>query len=84
MLSIRLYHCGVLKQLPLTEYVRGELSVYDFWGINDKTIYEINNRVDGIDYSGLKTLYFRISTLPIIVGFTLLPTEFDYNMLVGY
>lgn len=62
----------MMKWLPHTEYVGSQLTVYDFWGLNDISYDEIREKVEGLGYSGLKTLYYRIPTMPMDAGMKLL------------
>ena len=84
MISIRLYHGGKLRWLPHTEYVCGELSVYDFYGISKLSVEEIGDKVQALGYCGFKNLYFRNPSKSLESGLIPLKNAGDFNLMLSY
>ena len=73
-----------MKWFPHTKYVGGQLTVYDFWVINDLSYDDIHEKVDGLGYSGMKTMYYRVPTMPMDAGMKLLQNESDCLRMIGF
>ena len=84
MLSIRLYHGGKLRWLPITEYVGGQLSIYDFHGIHKLSIDDIGEKVQALGYTEFKDLYFRVPTKSLETGLIPLKNVGDFNLMLSY
>ncbi|KAL1815953.1 hypothetical protein ACET3Z_018527 [Daucus carota] len=84
MLSVRLYHGGKLRMIPRAEYVGGELSIYDFHGIQKLTFDDIGDKVRALGYSGFKDLYFRVPTKSLETGLVPLKNEGDMILMLSY
>lgn len=82
MINVRIFHGGKLNWLPVTEYVGGQLTVYD--SFDELTLENLRLKTNALGYSGLKCLYYRIPTLPLEQGLVLIREENDVLNMKAY
>ena len=62
----------------------GELSIYDFYGIQKLTFDDIGDKVRALGYSGFKNLYLRVPTKSLETGLVPLKNEGDMILMLSY
>lgn len=82
MISVRIFHGGKLNWFPVTKYVGGQLSVYDFW--DELTLDNLRLKTNAFGYSGLKCLYFRKPKLTLETGLVLIKAENDFMGMIAH